>query len=68
MPTTLYMYEFRYIDRLRGKWMTARYRREAPGIRCRYADYELVGAPEVRHVPDDPLANSAAHLARGVGA
>lgn len=49
----LYMYEFRYFDDLRGKWMRARYRCQAPEIRCRYTDYELIGKPEVRHVPVD---------------
>jgi hypothetical protein len=34
----------------------------APAIRCRYPEYELIGEPEVRHVPDDPQALSAAHL------
>jgi hypothetical protein len=52
MPT-LYMYEFRYFDRLRGKWLRARYRCQAPEIRCRYGDYKLVGPAEVRCVPDD---------------
>ncbi len=68
MPTTLYLYQFRYRDRLRNKWVTARYRCEAPEIRCRYSDYELIGAPEVRRVPDDPLANSAAQVARSARA
>jgi hypothetical protein len=45
-----------------GFW---RYVCEPAEIRCRYSDYELVGAPEVRRVPDDPLSLSAAHLARG---
>jgi hypothetical protein len=50
---SLYMYEFKYFDRLRGKWMRARYRCQAPEIRCRYRDYELIGPAEVRHVPED---------------
>jgi len=63
MPT-LRLYRFRYFDPLRQRWMLARYVCEPPEIRCRYSDYALVGAPEVRHLPDDPLALSAAHLAR----
>jgi hypothetical protein len=39
------------------------YRR--PAICCHYPEYELIGAPEVRVVPEDKLALSAAHLARG---
>ena len=50
---SLYMYEFKYFDYLRGRWMRARYRCQAPEIRCRYGDYELVGRAEVRHVPVD---------------
>jgi hypothetical protein len=59
------LYRFRYFDPLRNRWTLARYVCEAPAIRCRYPDYVLIGAPEVRRVPDDPLALSAAHLARG---
>jgi hypothetical protein len=62
---TIRLYRFRHFDPLRRRWIMARYVCEAPEIRCPYGDYELVGAPEVRHVPDDPLALSAAHLARG---
>jgi hypothetical protein len=61
---TLVLYRFRYRDAPRGQWITARYVCQAPEIRCRYSDYALVGAPDVRHVPDDLLASSAAHLAR----
>jgi hypothetical protein len=64
MPTLLLLYRFRYVDRLRNRWLLARYVCQAPEIRCRYADYQLVGAAERRQVPDDPLANSAAHLGR----
>jgi len=61
---TLHLYRFRYFDPLRERWTMARYVSEAPEIRCRYADYELIGASEIRYVPDDPMALSAAHLAR----
>jgi len=60
---TISLYRFRYFDPLGRRWIMARYVCEAPEIRCRYTEYELVGAPEVRLVPDDPLALSAAHLA-----
>lgn len=61
---TLRLYHFKYFDTLRQRWLMARYVSEAPEIRCRFPEYELVGAPEVRELPDDPLALSAAHLAR----
>ena len=63
-PRAIQLYHFRYFDELRRRWMLARYVLEAPAIRCRYGDYELVGPPEIRRVPDGPLALSAAHLAR----
>jgi len=50
MMRTLRLYRFKYFDPLRRRWLMARYVCEAPEIRCRYPDYELVGAPEVRHV------------------
>jgi hypothetical protein len=52
MPTLL-LYRFRYFDTLRNKWMTARYAAERQEIECRYAQYELIEPPEVRHVADD---------------
>ena len=60
---TLELYHFRYFDSLRQRWILARYVLEAAAIRCRYCDYELVGPPERRIVPDDALALSAAHVA-----
>jgi len=50
MPTTLVLYRFQYFDQLRQRWMRARQVLEAPAIRCRYGDYELIGRPEIRHV------------------
>jgi len=61
MPTTLRLYHFGHFDRVRRRRMMARYVCEAPEIRCRYPDHELIGAPEVRRVPDDRYANSAAY-------
>lgn len=60
---TIALYRFRHVDPLTGRWITARYRSEAPAIRCRYPDYELLD-PEIRHVPDDPFALQASHVAR----
>jgi len=50
----LELYRFRYFDTLRQRWLQARYVLEAPAIRCQYPEYELIGAPEIRHV--DPHA------------
>jgi len=46
----LELYRFRYFDELRQRWLRARYVLEAPAIRCQYPEYELIGAPEIRHV------------------
>jgi hypothetical protein len=48
---TLILYRFRYFDPPRRRWIRARYVLEAPAIRCRYPDYEIFGAAEIRHVP-----------------
>ena len=53
----LELYRFRYYDRLRRRWIQARYVLEAPAIRCQYSDYELIGAPEIRHVAEDTYFN-----------
>ena len=60
----LLLYRFRYLDPARNKWLLARYACERDEIAKRYAQYELIEPPEVRHVPDDPDAMSVAHLAR----
>ena len=65
MPRVIELYPFRLRDPLTGKWIRARYVLEAPAIRCRYSDFELVGPPERRTVPDDPLSLTAAGVARG---
>ena len=46
----LELYRFRYFDELRRRWLQARYVLEAPAIRCRYPEYELISPPEIRHV------------------
>jgi hypothetical protein len=42
------LYRFRYIDRLSGKWLTARHVATKEEIAARYKDFELLGEPEVR--------------------
>ena len=49
----LVLYRFRYFDPLRRRWLRARYVCQAPEIRCRYCDYELIGAPEIRRVGNE---------------
>ena len=46
--TPLYLYRFRYYDQLRQRWLVARYRLQAPDIRCQYPEAELIGPAEVR--------------------
>ena len=58
----LTLYRFRYFDPLRQRWQRAGRALEAPEIRCRYSDYELMGSPEVRRVAGAELALSAAHF------
>lgn len=59
------LYRVRYLDPLRRRWVRARYVCAAPEVQCRYAEYELIGEPELRRVRHDPLALNAAHLAPG---
>jgi len=49
----LELYRFRYFDPLRQRWLQARYVSEAPAIRCRYPEYELIDPPEIRQVDSD---------------
>jgi len=50
MGRRLELYRFRYFDELRRRWLQARYVLEAPAIRCKYPEYELISPPEIRHV------------------
>jgi hypothetical protein len=47
---TLELYPFRFRDRLTGKWIRARHRLQVPELQRRYAEWELTGSPEIRHV------------------
>jgi len=40
-----------------GKWIRARYLAELPEIQRRYAEWGLIGPPEIRHVPDETRFN-----------
>ena len=56
MPT-LQLYPFRYRDQRTGKWIRARYLAKVPVIQRHYAEWELTGPAEIRHVPDNPGIN-----------
>jgi hypothetical protein len=53
MRRRLELYRFRYFDELRRRWLQARHVLEAPAIRCKYPEYELITPPEIRHVDPD---------------
>jgi hypothetical protein len=60
---------FRYRDRLTRKWVKARYVAERHEISARYAEWETIGAPEIRDiVPDNPLLHAVPdNVARRAG-
>jgi len=45
----LFLYPFRTRDPRTGKWYRARYKAELYEIAARYAEWEIVGPPEIRH-------------------
>ena len=45
---TLFLYPFRFLDPVTGKWVRARYVAERHEIAARYAKWEIVGEAEVR--------------------
>jgi hypothetical protein len=49
MPT-LQLYPFRFRDPLTGGWVRARYKLQVPEMQRHYAEWEITGAPEMRHV------------------
>ena len=49
----LQLFPFRYRDRVTGKWVKARYVAEPHEIAARYAEWEIIGPPEVRDVDTD---------------
>ena len=48
MAPRLELFQFRYRDPRTGKWIMARYRAERHEIAARYAEWEIIGPPEVR--------------------
>ncbi len=47
-PTVLLLYPFRFRDPVSQKWVKARYKAERHELVARYAEWEIVGEPEVR--------------------
>jgi hypothetical protein len=44
------LYPFRFRDRLTGEWVRARDKLQVPAMQRRYTQWEIIGAPEIRHV------------------
>lgn len=58
------LFRFRFFDPVRGRWIIARYRASEATIGATYARYVLMGEPEVREAPEDPLRITAGHVQR----
>lgn len=56
MAPRLELFAFRYRDPRTGKWIRARYRAEQHELERRFAEFEIIGKPEIRNV--DPDARS----------
>lgn len=56
----LELFRFRHRNPVTGKWVKARYVAERHEIEARHAagDWEIIGPPEIRIVPDDARANT----------
>ena len=46
----LELYPFKYRDRITGKWVRARHKLQVPALQRRYAEWEIIGPPEIRDV------------------
>jgi hypothetical protein len=51
MPS-LQLYPFRFRDPLTGKWVRARHKLQVPEMQRHYSEWEITGAPEIRHVTE----------------
>ncbi len=47
------LFAFHYRDPRTGKWIRARYHAERHEIAARYAEFEIIGEPEIRNVESD---------------
>jgi len=48
-PGTLLLYPFRARNPLTGKWYRAGHKAQQHEIAARYAEWEIIGPPEIRH-------------------
>lgn len=48
MPA-LVLYPFRFRDPLTGTWVRARHKAQVPELQRAYSEWEITGAPEIRH-------------------
>ena len=68
LKSPLLLYPFRYFDRVRGRWLRARYVAERHVMEGRYEQWEIIGPPEIRRRGDptrdsfNPFRRAAAHL------
>jgi hypothetical protein len=46
-------YHFRFRDPRTGRWMRAGYLAQVPVIRRCYAEWQIIGRPEIKQAPDD---------------
>jgi len=46
----LVLYPFKFRDRITGRWVRARLELQYPELQRRYAEWEITGAPVIRHV------------------
>ena len=53
MAPRLELYPSKFRDPRTGKWVRARYVAELHEIKQRYAQWEVIGAPEIREVSSD---------------
>jgi hypothetical protein len=49
---TLALYPFRFRHPPSKKWVRARHKMLVPELQRHYSDWEITGAPEIRHVTD----------------
>ena len=70
-PGQRYFYPFRFFDAVTKKWKRARYVAELHVIADRYAQWEIIGPPEIRTRGDsardsfNPFRGPAAHSPPG---
>lgn len=51
MPTRA-LYPFRFRDPRSGSWIRARHKMQVPELQRYYAEWEIIGAAEIRHVTE----------------